>query len=130
MRAIALLAFRKAGFDQDMIGYKRIERSALRWKKAYKETGGAGLIDSRKDESGRSLKRELSNSELIEKQKGRIMLLEAEVELLNKIDLKPCVHADFIVLLTLFYDEISLFLLSAKLQNVPYLFVNFLGKFD
>lgn len=79
--------FRKAGFDQEMIGYKRIERSASRWKKAYKETGEAGLIDSRKDKSGRPLRRELSNSELIEKQKARIMLLEAEVELLKKIDL-------------------------------------------
>lgn len=78
--------FEKAGFDKNMLGYKRIERAATRWKKAYKEKGELGLMDSRKINSGRPLTRDLSEKEIIENQKAKIKLLEAEVELLKKID--------------------------------------------
>ena len=80
--------FQSAGFDKDLIGYKRIERAAFRWKKAYFENGELGLIDSRKGHSGRTSARELSQVEIIEKQNAKIKLLEAEVELLKKIDFK------------------------------------------
>lgn len=48
--------FKKAGFDEDIIGIKRIEQTAFRWRKAYEKNG---LTGKRKSESGRTLKREL-----------------------------------------------------------------------
>ena len=40
------------GFDVDVIGMRRIEQSAHRWKKAYEKNGLIGLTDSRKAASG------------------------------------------------------------------------------
>lgn len=60
--------FMEGGFDVDLIGMKRIEQSAYRWKKAYETNGLLGLTDSRKTASGRPLKRELSPSEVIKRQ--------------------------------------------------------------
>src|SRR4051794_22305117 len=45
-----------------------------------------GLTDSRKTAPGRPLKRELTSSEVIEKQKARIELLEGQMELLKKLE--------------------------------------------
>jgi len=78
--------FIENGFDVDVIGMKRIEQSAYRWKKAYEKDGLIGLTDSRKSSSGRPLKRELTSSEVIEKQEARIKLLEGQVELLKKLE--------------------------------------------
>ena len=78
--------FMDNGFDVDVIGIKRIEQSAYRWKKAYKKDGLIGLTDSRKSGSGRPLKRELTPSEVIERQEARIKLLEGQVELLKKLE--------------------------------------------
>jgi putative transposase len=78
--------FAESDFDVDVIGIKRIEQSAHRWKKAYEQNGLIGLTDSRKSASGRPLKRELTPSELIERQKARIELLEGQVELLKKLE--------------------------------------------
>ncbi|MCQ5366184.1 IS3 family transposase, partial [Anoxybacillus salavatliensis] len=79
--------FEENGFDVDVIGIKRIEQSAHRWKKAYEKNGLIGLTDSRKTASGRPLKRELTQSEVIERQRARIELLEGQVELLKKLEL-------------------------------------------
>ena len=65
---------------------KRIEQSAYRWKKAYEKNGLIGLTDTRKTGSGRPLKRELTPSEIIERQEARIKLLEGQVELLKKLE--------------------------------------------
>ncbi|MEH7336815.1 IS3 family transposase [Neobacillus drentensis] len=78
--------FIENGFDIDVIGLKRIELSAYRWKKAYEKNGLIGLTDSRKTSSGRPLKRELTPAEVIEKQEARIKLLEGQVELLKKLE--------------------------------------------
>ncbi|WP_075979991.1 IS3 family transposase [Bacillus massilinigeriensis] len=78
--------FKESGFDVDVIGIKRMEQSAYRWKKAYEKNGLIGLTDSRKSASGRPLKRELTPSEVIERQEARIKLLEGQVELLKKLD--------------------------------------------
>lgn len=82
--------FIENGFDVDVIGMRRIETSAHRWKKAYEKNGLVGLTDSRKTKSGRPLNRELTQSEVIERQEARIKLLEglkkleaAERRLLN-----------------------------------------------
>lgn len=74
------------GFNVDVIGMKRIEQSANRWKKAYEKNGIIGLTDSRKTSTGRPLKRELTPTEVIERQEARIKLLEGQVELLKKLD--------------------------------------------
>jgi putative transposase len=60
--------FEENGFDIDIIGMKRIEMSAFRWKRAYEKDGLIGLSDTRKTASGRPLKRELSQAEIIERQ--------------------------------------------------------------
>jgi putative transposase len=78
--------FEENGFDTDVIGMKRIEQSAHRWKKAYEKNGLLGLTDTRKTESGRPLKRELTPSEIMERQEARIKLLEGQVELLKKLE--------------------------------------------
>lgn len=78
--------FMENGFDEESIGIKRIEQSACRWKKAYKTNGLIGLTDTRKMASGRHLKRELTSSEVIERQNARIKLLEGQVELLKKLE--------------------------------------------
>lgn len=57
--------FIEYGFDVDVIGIKRIDQSAYRWKKVYEKNGIIGLTDSRKTGSGRPLKRELTPSEVI-----------------------------------------------------------------
>ncbi|BCC75924.1 IS3 family transposase [Bacillus cereus] len=69
-----------------MIGMKRIEQSAYRWKKTYEKNGLIGLTDSRRTESGRHLKRELTPAEVIERQEEKIKLLEGQVELLKKLE--------------------------------------------
>ncbi|MBM7647075.1 transposase InsO family protein [Scopulibacillus daqui] len=78
--------FIENGFDVDIIGMKRIEQSAYRWKKAYERNGLIGLTDSRKTSSGRPLKRELTPAEVIERQEAKIKLLEGQVELLKKLE--------------------------------------------
>jgi len=80
--------FEAHGFDVTVIGIKRVEQSADRWKKAYDHGGIIGLSDSRKEASGRPLRRELSPDEVIAKQEARIHLLESQVELLKKLDTK------------------------------------------
>lgn len=78
--------FIENGFDVEVIGIKRIELSSYRWKKAYEKNGLLGLTDTRKTASGRPLKRELTQSEVIERQEARIKLLEGQVELLKKLE--------------------------------------------
>lgn len=68
--------FEESGFDVEVIGMKRIEQSAYRWKKAYEKDGSIGLTDSRKSNADRSLIRELTPTEIIERQEARIKLLE------------------------------------------------------
>lgn len=78
--------FMENGFNVDVIGIKRIEQSAYRWKVAYKENGIVGLTDTRKGSSGRPLERELTPQETIERQAAQIKMLESQVDLLKKLD--------------------------------------------
>ncbi|MBD0384899.1 IS3 family transposase [Paenibacillus sedimenti] len=80
--------FESNGFEVNVIGMKRVEQSADRWKKAYEQGGIIGLVDSRKESSGRPLRRELSQDEVIAKQEAKIRLLESQIELLKKLDTK------------------------------------------
>lgn len=77
--------FEKYGFDVDILGIKRIEAAAGRWKKKYQNDGFVGLKDTRKINSGRPLKRELTSEEKLKKMEAKIRLLEAENELLKKL---------------------------------------------
>lgn len=78
--------FRENGFKEEVIGVKRIEQSAFRWKAAYERNGIIGLADSRKHSSGRPRQRALTPQETIERQGAKIELLEAQVDLLKKLD--------------------------------------------
>lgn len=80
--------FLECGLDVDVLGIKRIEQCACRWKKAYDKDGVLGLQDSRNNASGRAIKRELTQEEIIERQEATIKLLESQVELLKKLDAK------------------------------------------
>lgn len=79
------MIFEQAGFDVDVIGMKRIEAAASRWKQAYKKSGLVGLKDSRQTNSGRRLNRELTAQEQTARLEAKIKLLEAENELLKKV---------------------------------------------
>lgn len=80
--------FESRGFDVEILGIKRVEQCADRWKRAYERDGIIGLADSRKGTSGRPLKREMTPEEVIAKQDARIKLLESQLELLKKADSK------------------------------------------
>lgn len=74
--------FEECGFDIGIIGIKRVENAAYKWRKQYKNLGE--LKDTRKYKSGRALKRELSDAEKLRRAEAKIKLLEAENELLKK----------------------------------------------
>ena len=77
--------FEECNFDVNVIGIKRIENAAYRWRKQYKYQGE--LKDTRKTNTGRPLKRKLSDAEKLKRAEAKIKLLEAENELLKKNDM-------------------------------------------
>ncbi len=79
--------FEEGGLDIDLIGLERIASAAKRWRAAYRENGVLGLEDTRKTNSGRQLERELTMEEKYARLEAQNRLLQAEVELLKKLDL-------------------------------------------
>ena len=79
--------FEENGFDVDIIGIVRVQKAAYRWRVAYNESGVLGLRDTRKNHSGRPIKRELSLEEKNVKLEAQIQLLRAENELLKKLEM-------------------------------------------
>ena len=79
--------FEEAGLDTELIGLKRVQSAGKRWRAAYREHGDEGLQDTRKTNSGRPLERELSLEEKILRLEAQNRLLQAENELLKKLDL-------------------------------------------
>ncbi len=79
--------FYENGFDIDIIGKKRAEQCAIRWKRAYLKDGILGLVDGRTS-SGRHLERELTPSEKLKRQEDKIKLLEEKIEILKKVDVE------------------------------------------
>lgn len=79
--------FESCGFDIDILGMFRVSGAGKRWRAAYKKDGVRGLVDSRKENSGRSSEKKLSIEEKYERLKAQNTLLKAENELLKKIDL-------------------------------------------
>ena len=79
--------FEENGFDIDIIGKKRIDTSAYRWKRAYEKDGLIGLSDTWKIGPGKPLlKRELSQAEIIERQ---VSVVEVEE--------KPAFHLHLLI---------------------------------
>ena len=79
--------FSNAGFDLQVLGIKRAYNSLCRWKKAYEKSGVMGLKDTRKENSGRPLDRELSLEEENERLKAKNKFLEVQLELQKKLDM-------------------------------------------
>ena len=77
--------FEEAGLSIDILGKKRIEMSAFKWREIYKKRGS--LEDTRKVNSGRPLERELSLEDKIARLEAKNKLLESENELLKKAEL-------------------------------------------
>ncbi len=77
--------FEAYGFDIRMLGKKRIEQAAYRWRSAYEKNGFLGLVDSRHSQSGRT-KAPTTPEEVIAQQQAKIDLLEGQIELLKKFD--------------------------------------------
>jgi hypothetical protein len=79
--------FEENGFDVEIVGIVRVHRAASRWRAAYNKSGVLGLRDTRKDNSGRPTKRELSLEEKNAKLEAQIQFLRAENELLKKLEM-------------------------------------------
>lgn len=79
--------FEKNGFDIEVIGSVRVQRAAPRWRTTYKKSGVLGLKDTRKENSGRPTKQELSLEEKNARLEAQIQLSRAENEFLKKLDM-------------------------------------------
>lgn len=75
--------FEECGFDIDMIGMKRVMSSGSRWRAAYRKNGVLGLRDTRIENAGRTLERELTLEEKYARLEAERNLLKAENELLK-----------------------------------------------
>jgi len=81
------IIFEECGFCISILGKKRMQSAADRWRAAYKNQGVLGLQDTRKQNSGRPSEKELSLEEKYERMKAQNNLLKAENELLKKLDM-------------------------------------------
>lgn len=77
--------FKECGINPEIVGVKRYEQAAYRWRKQINSIGE--IKDTRKDNKGRPLEHELSDKEKLERAEAKIKLLEAENELLKKNEL-------------------------------------------
>lgn len=79
--------FEECGFDINILGIKRIESSGKRWRSAFRRNGVSQLQDTRKFNTGRPTKKNLSIEEKYKKLQAKLKLLEAENELLKKLEM-------------------------------------------
>ncbi|NMF07993.1 IS3 family transposase [Clostridium beijerinckii] len=77
--------FEECGFDINIIGLKRIQSSAGRWRSAFRRNGVEQLQDTRKYNTGRPSEKDLSLEEKYEKLQAKLKLLQAENELPKKV---------------------------------------------
>lgn len=80
--------FRENGFDLDLIGLTKAKSSLSRWRKTYKIYWKQGFLEERrgKASTGRPSSKQFSADKKLEKAEARIKYLEAELELLKKLD--------------------------------------------
>ena len=81
------LIFESVGLYKRILGAKRIEKATSRWMKAY-ENGTLDVSATLPNRHPVLKAKNITDKELIRKQEAKIKLLELEVELLKKIDLK------------------------------------------
>ena len=81
-KKIPQAVFRECNIDPEIVGKSRVRNCAYRWRIQFSKTGE--LKDTRIDNDGRPLERELSDKEKLERAETKIKLLEAENELLKK----------------------------------------------
>ncbi len=79
--------FAECGFDVNIIGLKRIKSSGSRWRSAFRRNGVEQLQDTRKYNTGRPTQKEISLEEKYEKLQAKLKLLQAENELLKKLEM-------------------------------------------
>lgn len=80
--------FREAGFDLEMIGSKKAKSSLNRWRKSFEVHGEDGFFEERrgKGSTGRPSTNGITPEEKLKRAEARIRYLEAEVELLKKLE--------------------------------------------
>lgn len=81
------LIFESIGLYKRILGAKRIEKATSRWMKAY-ENGTLDVSATLPNRHPVLKAKNITDKELIRRQEAKIKLLELEVELLKKIDLK------------------------------------------
>jgi transposase len=79
--------FEKHGFDINIIGIERVRSSGRRWRSAFRRNGVAELQDTRKFNTGRPTEKDLSLQQKYEKLEAKVKLLQAENELLKKLEM-------------------------------------------
>ena len=79
--------FEECGFDIDILGIQRIHSAGKRWRNSYKKDGVLGLSDTRNLNSGRPRTKDLSIEEKYTRLETKLKLLQAENELLKKLDM-------------------------------------------
>jgi transposase len=79
--------FEKYGFDINVIGIDPIRSSGKRWRSAFRRNGVFELQDTRKLNSGRLTKKDLSLKQKYEKLEAKVKLLQAENEFLKKLEM-------------------------------------------
>lgn len=80
--------FMEAGFGVEIIDKQRIWSSRIRWHNSYNKNDVLGLRDTRKLNSNRPLKHELSVEEIIAKKDTETAYWKVQAELLKKIELQ------------------------------------------
>jgi hypothetical protein len=75
--------FMESGFDIEILGNSRVKSSGKRWRKQSKRL--EGVRDTRKDGSGRPRTRDLTQDEIIERQKAEIEYLKQERDFLLEL---------------------------------------------
>lgn len=80
--------FLEAGFDMSVIGHQKPKQCLRRWREAFAAHGEDGLIQDQRGKlsTGRPSSKELSTEERLKRAEARIKLLEAENDLLKKLE--------------------------------------------
>lgn len=80
--------FIENGFDLEVIGKNKVQSSLKRWRRIYNTHGELGFQEERrgKASTGRPVTKHLSSEKQLEKAEVRIKYLEAELELLKKLE--------------------------------------------
>lgn len=79
--------FKECNFDINILGTERIKSAGNRWRSAFRRNGVAELQDTRKFNNGRPTEKDLSLEQKYEKLQAKLKLLQAENELLKKLEI-------------------------------------------